>query len=268
MNKIIPTTERVFMCITGASGTGKTQLILSMLTINPNIKIKTMTTFQPNYKKIVYFYRHWQSVYNDFMQRLGPETIEFQQCAGVDAIENLYSEQRTELTTLLIFDDSCEEILESAEFANLATSGRHKGLHVIFIKHNMYQQGKYSVTVDKNTTHIILMKSPRIGKQLKILGNEIDGASVSFLDDCYKKATSRRFGHLLIDLTPGCNEFLRFCSEITGDYIAELANTNQGTTVVLRPSVFWIPEDSIKTSTSSLTLEDDEQTNDLYAETL
>ena len=258
MNKIIPTTERIFMCIAGASGTGKTQLILSMLTIDPEVSEKRNTTFQPQFKKVIYFYRHWQNVYDEFLKRLGPSTINFLECTGVDSIHQIYSGVEHD-NTLLVFDDSCEEILQSVEFANLATSGRHKGLHVIFIKHNLYQQGKYSVTVDKNTTHIILMKSPRIGKQLKILGSEIDGASVSFLEDCYKKATSHRYGHLLIDLSPGCNDYLRFCSNITGENANRLGKESG----ILQPTIFWIPEAG--SNTTNITLEDDEQTNDIYA---
>jgi hypothetical protein len=51
MNKIVPTTERVFMCVCGYSGTGKTQLILSMLTADTNT-IRTYNTFHPVFDKI------------------------------------------------------------------------------------------------------------------------------------------------------------------------------------------------------------------------
>ena len=43
---------------------------------------------------------------------------------------------------LTIFNYFRAEIFESASFANLATAGRHKGVSVIFIKENLYQQGK------------------------------------------------------------------------------------------------------------------------------
>ena len=203
------------MCLTGASGTGKTQLILSMLTKDPR-NYNDVETFYPKYNNVVYFYRFWQPVYDVFLQRLSSGVIKFVKGVTADALDKVIDDANPTQSTMLVFDDSCEEILQSASFANLATAGRHKGLHVIFIKHNMYQQGKYSVTIDKNTTHIILMKSPRIGKQLKILGQELDNASPSFLLSCYKKATMNPFGHLLIDLTPDCNEFLRYCSRVTG----------------------------------------------------
>ena len=68
---------------------------------------------------------------------------------------------------LVVFDDSCDDILESASFANLATAGRHIGVSVIFIKHNLYQQGKYCVTVGKNTTHKVILKSPKVAAYLR-----------------------------------------------------------------------------------------------------
>ena len=102
--------------------------------------------------------------------------------------------------------------MESKAFATLVTAGRHKNISTIFIKHNLYQQGRYSVTIDKGTTHIVLTKSPRIGKQLKILGSELDTATPAFLNSCYKHCMRVLFGHLLIDLTPTCPKSLRFCT--------------------------------------------------------
>ena len=265
MNKIISTHERIFMCITGASGTGKTQLILSMLTLDPDSSARTYTTFQPEFEHIIYFYKYWQPVYDTFIQRLTLSKIEFVQGTSSEVINNVMLNESSSSTTtrkLLIFDDSCEEILQSAEFVNLATAGRHMGIHVIFIKHNLFQQGKYSVTVDKNTTHIVVTRSPRIGKQLNILGREIDGASSTFLIQCYKKATSNKYGHLLIDLSPACNDFLRFCSGITGTVHASIFS---GLTVS-EPATFWLSQAMIDELPHFL--ENDEETRGLYAEAL
>ena len=112
------------------------------------------------------------------------------------------------------FDDSCDDILEFVSFANLATAGRHKSISVIFIKHNLYQQGKYCVTVDKNTTHVVILTWPRIGQQLKILGSELQIADSAFLEAAYQQATSIPFGHLLNDLTTSCHHSLGFCTRI------------------------------------------------------
>ena len=77
--------------------------------------------------------------------------IEFVKFDGFDRlryIENL----------LLVFDDSCEEIYNDKEFVRLATAGRHRGLNVFYVKHNLFQQSQWSRTIDLNTSHILLFK--------------------------------------------------------------------------------------------------------------
>ena len=239
MNKLISTKERVFMCVCCASGSGKTRLTLDKL----SVPIETVGVFQPPFDNIIYFYRFWQPVYNEFLRRIQANVI-FKQCedagpknddydsgtpgkagnASVDSyLKDLLSDKNNgnqpkndSQSTLLIFDESCDEILQSKLFATLATAGRHKGFHIVFIKHNLYQQGRFSVTVDKNTSHVVILKSPRIGKQLKILGSELDVGDAKFLEKVYRRATSAAYGHLLIDMTPSCDDLLRFCTNITG----------------------------------------------------
>ena len=160
---------------------------------------------------------------NPLQKFSSPVKLPSQQSSIDSLIENLLNHQMKDSgfqivsgndKVLAIFDDSCDDILESARFAYLATAGRHKDVSVIFIKHNLYQQGKYCVTVDKNTTHIVILKSPRIGRQLKILGSELQNAVSGFLEAAYQQATSIPFGHLLIDLTTTCHDSLRFWTRI------------------------------------------------------
>ena len=53
--------------------------------------------------------------------------IEFINCLNFELIKTLQD-------CLLIFDDSCEEIYQEKEFVKIAVSGRHRGLHCIFVK--------------------------------------------------------------------------------------------------------------------------------------
>ena len=89
-------------------------------------------------------------------------------------------------------DDSCEEIYNDKEFFKLATAGRHKNINVIYIKHNLYQQSKWSRTTDLNTSHIILFKSPRNIQQVEYLGKQLNLAK--FLRNCYELATKKILG--------------------------------------------------------------------------
>ena len=61
---------------------------------------------------------------------------------------------------LLVFDDSCEEIYIDKDLVKLATAGKHKGLDVIYLKHNLILRSRWSRTIDLNTSHIVFFKSP------------------------------------------------------------------------------------------------------------
>ena len=124
---------------------------------------------------------------------------------------------------LLIFDDSFEEIFNDKEFVKIATSGRHRKLHVIYVKHNLFHQSKWSRTIDLNTTHIIFFKSLRDIQQIEYLGKQLN--CLQLLKDAYKLATAEPNGHLIIDLDPKTSQGLRFASQI----------------IRPDPSIFYIP---------------------------
>ena len=144
---------------------------------------------------------------------------------------------------LLVFDDSCEEIFNDRGFSKLATAGRHKKISVIYVKHNLFQQSKWSRTIDLNTTQIILFKSPRDIQQISYIGKQLN--NTNFLKDSYDLATKQPFGHLLIDLDPKTTDSLRYCSNI----------------VPPRPTIFYLP--SSKAVITHLT---NERERDMYAE--
>jgi len=195
MNKVIFTEDRLFMTVVGPSGSGKTQLIYQMLVGN---------TFYPKFTKIYFFYQEYHKLYTKMQAELN---IEFVPCVDFDMVEKLSD-------CLLIFDDSCEEIYDDKRFVKIATSGRHKNLHVIYVKHNLFHQSKYSKTIDLNNTHVILFKSPRDVNQINFLGTQLNNAK--FLKDCYKRSTEGEpYGHLLVDFDPKTTDGLRYCSNIT-----------------------------------------------------
>ena len=142
MNKIISTSDRLFMAVCGPSCCGKTELIFKMLLVG---------TFFPEFQTIYYFYQHDQPKFQSLEKKLN---IHFKKFSNFELISELDN-------CLLVFDDSCEEIFNDKEFSKLATAGRHRNISVIYVKHNLFQQSRWSRTIDLNTIHIILFKSPR-----------------------------------------------------------------------------------------------------------
>ena len=161
--------------------------------------------------------------------------VEFKQFSGFELVSELEN-------CLLVFDDSCEEIFNDKEFSKLATAGRHRNISVIYFKHNLFQQSKWSRTIDLNTTHIILFKSPRDTQQINFIGRQLN--NTQFLKESYELAIRKQFGHLLIDLDPKTSDVLRYCSNI----------------VPPGPSIFYLP--SAKAVITNLT---DERERTMYA---
>ena len=128
-------------------------------------------------------------------------------------------------------------------FQNLQQLDATKKISVIYVKHNLIQQSKWSRTIDLNTTHIILFKSPRDIQQISYIGKQLN--NTNFLKDSYDLATKQPFGHLLIDLDPKTTDSLRYCSNI----------------VPPGPTIFYLP--SSKAVITHLT---NERERDMYAE--
>ena len=207
MNKVILTNDRIFMAVVGPSGSGKTYLIFNML---------QGRSFYPAFPKIYYFYKEFQDTFTA-MQRKIPH-IEFIKYSGLDRTKKFSD-------CLLIYDDSCEEIFNDKEFVKIATSGRHRKLHAIYVKYNLFQQSKWSRTIDLNTTHIVLFKSLRDIQQIEYLGKQLNW--LQSLKDAYKLATAQPYGHLIIDLDPKASQGLRFSSQLIGP----------------EPPIFYIPSE-------------------------
>ena len=161
-----------------------------------------------------------QQIYIKMEKTLG---VTFKKYANLEFFNSLAN-------CLLIIDYSCDEIYNGKDIVKLATTGRHKNINVTYIKHNLYQQSKWSRTIDLNTTHIILFKSARDIEQVGILGKQLN--LVKFLKHCYQLATKEPFGHLLTGLHPKTSDCLRYCSNFTEP----------------GPSVFYLPSDKAKTT--------------------
>ena len=153
MSKIISTSDRLFMAVCGQSCCGKTELIFQMLLRN---------TFYPKIRSTYYFCQHEQPKFSSIERNW---IIFFINFYGFDFISQMEN-------SLLIFDDSCEEIFNERELFKLATAARHRNVSVIYVKHNLFQKYKWSRTIDLNATHIILFKSARDTQQSTFIGKQ------------------------------------------------------------------------------------------------
>ena len=153
--------------------------------------------------KFTFFYQDSQPLY-DVTQKEN-ENFEFVRGVNFEFIDSL---KNNGTKYLLIFRDSFEEICNSQAFVDIDTAGRHRGLSIIYIKHNLFHQSKLGRDVELQNTHNVLFKSPRDIMQVTTLSTQLGLGSE--LVDWYRDATSVPFGHLLIDLSPRTDDRLRY----------------------------------------------------------
>jgi hypothetical protein len=67
---------------------------------------------------------------------------------------------------------------------------------------NFYCPGRYVTTATRNAQYIVYFNQPRDLTVIRTLGLQIDPSNPKFLVDAYKKATSKKFGYIFIDLQP------------------------------------------------------------------
>ena len=54
---------------------------------------------------------------------------------------------------LLVLDDLFDEAAQRKDFLALVVAGRHRNVHLMVLRHNLFQRTKNSETIDLNVTH-------------------------------------------------------------------------------------------------------------------
>ena len=109
---------------------------------------------------------------------------------------------------MIVFNDSCKGIFNEKDFVKLAKAGRHKNVHVLYVKHKFFQQSKQSRTMKLNTTQLTLFKTPQNIHQNDYLRRQLNNAKI--FRRAYQFATKENYGYLLKDLNPKTSEYLRY----------------------------------------------------------
>ena len=207
MNKRISTNPHCFISVVGPAGCGKTRLIARMISNQEKI-------FRPSFDRIIYFHKHNQESYEKLRFECSTKAVDLDLVQGLEwnAVER---SEALKQRTLVVIDDLYDEAAQSKEFLDLVIAGRHKNVHLMVLRHNLFQQCKSSKTIDLNVTQMILFNSPRDLEQIGILGRQLGERST--LMKAYKRATQEPFGHLMIDLDARSSRNLRYCSHCSAD---------------------------------------------------
>ena len=191
----------------GPAGSGKTRLIGRMSVSQEKI-------FSPSFDRIIYFYKHYQQNYGTILMDCQSKHVEIEVIQGSEWNFSQKAESQKK-RILLLLDDLFDEAAQSEDFLALVVAGRHRNVHLMVLRHNLFQQTKKSKTIDLNVTQIVLFNSPRDSEQIGVLGCQLGERQATL--EAYKRATQKPFGHLMIDLDVRSSKSLRYSSNCFGD---------------------------------------------------
>ena len=118
------------MAVLGFLGSGKTDLIIKLLKRKTFLSQILKSFFYKDIRPILQtlYYKPILQTYTSYSSTL-KKIVKFDEFDRLRKIGNV----------LLVFHESCDKNLVNKEFIKLATAGRHKGLVVIYVKHNLFQ---------------------------------------------------------------------------------------------------------------------------------
>lgn len=182
------------LLLIGPSGCGKTVYC-------KNVLDKSSVGF----KNIFYFYSEWQKTYETM------PNVEF--ISGMPQNLDTFLDV-TDEAKLIVFDDMMSKCVDNQLVAEAFTQKRHhKNVSVILMLQNLFCQGKVMRNIHLNTQYMVLFKNPRDKSQFSHLARQLEPNHAKDLIDIYSDATTKMYGHLLIDLKPETPDALRYRSE-------------------------------------------------------
>ena len=190
--------------ISGTSGCGKSFLVYQILK-----HASKMFVNPPS--KIIYCYGVYQALFDDMKRNL--DNILFFQ--GLPQKEDLEAWSSTSDHNLIVLDDLMERASRSKDVAELFTIfSHHLNLSVFFIVQNLFSRGSQFRTISLNAHYFIIFESRRDQMQIRTFGRELMPGNLKYFIDAYKRATERRYGYILIDLSPHSEALYRMRTNI------------------------------------------------------
>ena len=203
-----PFPECTSIAVSGATMSGKTYWTFRLLR-----EKEAMFTSPP--EKVLYCYGIYQPLFETMEKELPFVTFH----EGLPSEDTLKELSSLSTCNLVILDDLMADVTSSPEMESLFVRGvHHLHLTTLYINQNIFCKGKHSRTINLNTHIYVLMKNPRDVSQLQCLARQAFLGKSAFLMDAYKDATSRSYGYLVLDFSPGAEELYRVRTQVfTGE---------------------------------------------------
>jgi len=117
--------------------------------------------------------------------------------------------------TLIIIDDQMDTALGDKSIQNLFTKGvHHRSVSVILITQDLYPQEKCARTIRRNSTYLVVFRSPTFQLQVQCLGRQLYPHYKGYIQSAYTTATMKPYTYIFLNLHPTCHEDIRIRSGI------------------------------------------------------
>jgi hypothetical protein len=128
---------------------------------------------------------------------------------------------------VIIFDDMLKYIVNDVNIQDYVTvSSHHNNMTVILLSQKVFAQGQTARTISLNCHYIVLFSNKRDVSQISRLGSQIMPGKVAYFRDSYEKATSRKYGYLLIDFAPETDKKYQLRTRIFPDEAPTIVYVN------------------------------------------
>ena len=185
--------------LSGPSGCGKTTFITDLITNLDQISVDPP-------KKVIYFYKEWQTKFTDMEQTLGVNFIEDNDMI-VEQIKDF------SVPALVIFDDMLNSENLKAVAQLFTVFGRHLNLCLAFLTQRLFNNNEFFRQISQNSDYIGVFKNPRNSREIRTLASQITPKTLELLT-IYQKATKDPYSYVLINLTQEGLPQLKYISNV------------------------------------------------------
>jgi hypothetical protein len=194
--------------LSGPSGSGKTQLLTNILLHQPPVF---------DYSKIVFFYKHWQPLYDVLLLSSNIKFYQFwiQRQDDADDLEALFKAETRNSKTCFVFDDGLEACKSLTDvFTQLS---HHYNCNVFLLVQSLFDPALRVIT--RNVNYLFLFRSIRDAAQIRHIAYQIfpERNKAKSMICAFKDATREPYNYLLLDFKPETPDYLRLKSSILAD---------------------------------------------------
>ncbi len=116
----------------------------------------------------------------------------------------------------MVVDDFMREVVTSQLIFDFFTvKAHHLGASVLYVSHNLFQQGKFSRAITLNASYFILFQNPRGADQIQALSKQVFPGKNHAIVQAYDLAHKlKKYSYLLLDMTPNVDDKIRMRTNI------------------------------------------------------